>query len=132
MTQKQKQTKVLGAHRLYNKLVSAGIGPDHWQMHATRESLVSKLLTPDGRKDFDLDLLLEHANCASRLAPNHPHFVKLVSLVESVYKSNKDVIRAEQFWVWTIELLREAIHPDVLFWNTEFKGLRETDRKSVV
>ena len=26
MTQKQKQTKVLGAHRLYNKLVSAGIG----------------------------------------------------------------------------------------------------------
>jgi|TARA_B110000503_G_scaffold62584_1_gene99103 hypothetical protein len=50
-------------------------------MHATRESLVSKLLTPDGRKDFDLDLLLEHANCASRLAPNHPHFVKLVSLV---------------------------------------------------
>jgi len=36
-------------------------------MHATREVLVSKLLTKDGRKDFDLDLLLEHANCAARL-----------------------------------------------------------------
>ena len=43
--------------------------------------------------------------------------------VEEVYKSNRDVIAAEQFWLWTIELLREAIHPDVLFWNTEFKGL---------
>ena len=27
----------------------------------------------------------------------------------------------------TIELLREATHPDVLFWNTEFKGLSERE-----
>ena len=118
-----KESKVLGAHRLYNKLVKAGIGPDHWQMHAVREQLVSKLLSAEGRKDFDLDLLLEHANCASRLAPNHPHFVRLVTLVEEVFKSNKNVVQAEQFWVWIIELLREAVHPDVLFWNTEFKGM---------
>ena len=114
---------VVGAARLYNKLSRAGIGPDHWQMHATREALVSQLLSAEGRKDFDLDLLLEHANCAARLAPNHPHFVRLVTLVEEVFKSNRDVIVAEQFWVWTIELLREAVHPDVLFWNTEFKGM---------
>ena len=106
-----------------SKLSRAGIGPDHWQMHATREALVSQLLSAEGRKDFDLDLLLEHANCAARLAPNHPHFVRLVTLVEEVFKSNRDVIVAEQFWVWTIELLREAVHPDVLFWNTEFKGM---------
>ena len=114
---------VVGAARLYVKLSRAGIGPDHWQMHATREALVSKLLSAEGRKDFDLDLLLEHAQCAARLAPNHPHFVRLVTLVEEVFKSNRDVIVAEQFWVWTIELLREAVHPDVLFWNTEFKGM---------
>jgi len=41
--------KLLGPARLYNKLVKAGIAPDHWQMHATREVLVSKLLTKDGR-----------------------------------------------------------------------------------
>lgn len=114
---------VVGAARLYVKLSRAGIGPDHWQMHAAREALVSKLLSAEGRKDFDLDLLLEHAQCAARLAPNHPHFVRLVTLVEEVFKSNRDVIVAEQFWVWTIELLREAVHPDVLFWNTEFKGM---------
>ena len=49
--------------------------------------------------------------------------MRLVTLVEEVFKSNRDVIVAEQFWVWTIELLREAVHPDVLFWNTEFKGM---------
>ena len=114
---------VVSAARLYDKLSRAGIGPDHWQMHATREALVSRLLSAEGRKDFDLDLLLEHANCAARLAPNHPHFVRLVTLVEEVFKSNRDVIVAEQFWVWTIELLREAVHPDVLFWNTAFKGM---------
>ena len=114
---------VMGAARLYNKLSRAGIGVDHWQMHAVREALVSRLLSAEGRKDFDLDLLLEHANCAARLAPNHPHFVRLVTLVEEVFKSNRATIVAEQFWVWTIELLREAVHPDVLFWNTEFKGM---------
>ena len=119
---------VMGAARLYNKLSRAGIGPDHWQMHAVREALVSRLLSAEGRKDFDLDLLLEHANCAARLAPNHPHFVRLVTLVEEVFKSNRDVIVAEQFWVWTIELLREAVHPDVLFWNTEFKGMPSGER----
>ena len=121
--QKQRGGAVVGAARLYVKLSRAGIGPDHWQMHATREALVSKLLSAEGRKDFDLDLLLEHAQCAARLAPNHPHFVRLVTLVEEVFKSNRDVVVAEQFWVWTIELLREAVHPDVLFWNTEFKGM---------
>ena len=120
---KKRGGAVVGAARLYVKLSRAGIGPDHWQMHATREALVSKLLSAEGRKDFDLDLLLEHAQCAARLAPNHPHFVRLVTLVEEVFKSNRDVIVAEQFWVWTIELLREAVHPDVLFWNTEFKGM---------
>jgi len=35
-------------------------------------------------------------------------------LVEEVLKSNRDVVEAESFWVWTIELLREAIHPDVV------------------
>ena len=119
--------KLLGPGRLYNKLVKAGIGPDHWQMHATREILVSRLLSEEGRKDFDLDLLLEHANCAARLAPNHPHFIQLVTLVEEVFKSNREVVTAEQFWLWTIELLREATHPDVLFWNTEFKGLSERE-----
>ena len=118
---KQKM-KPMGPGRLYNKLVKDGIGADHWQMHATREVLVSRLLSKEGRKDFDLDLLLEHASCASRLAPNHPHFIRLVTLVEEVFKSNREVIAEEQFWLWTIELLREAIHPDVLFWNTEFKG----------
>jgi len=34
--------------------------------------------------------------------------------VEEVLKSNRDVVEAESFWVWTIELLREAIHPDVV------------------
>ena len=62
--------KAMGPARLYNRLVKAGIGPDHWQMHATREVLVSRLLSKEGRKDFDLDLLLEHANCAARLAPD--------------------------------------------------------------
>lgn len=119
--------KLLGPGRLYNKLVKAGIGPDHWQMHATREILVSRLLSEEGRKDFDLDLLLEHANCAARLAPNHPHFIRLVTLVEEVFKSNREVVAAEQFWLWTIELLREAMHPDVLFWNTEFKGISERE-----
>ena len=113
----------MGAARLYNKLSRAGIGVDHWQMHAVREALVSRLLSAEGRKDFDLDLLLEHANCAARLAPNHPHFVRHVTLVEEVFKSNRATIVTEQFWVWTIELLREAVHPDVLFWNTEFKGM---------
>ena len=115
--------KAMGPARLYNRLVKAGIGPDHWQMHATREVLVSRLLSKEGRKDFDLDLLLEHANCAARLAPNHPHFIRLASLVEEVFRTNREVIEAEQYWLWTIDLLREAIHPDVLFWNTEFKGL---------
>jgi hypothetical protein len=117
---------VLGPGRLYNKLVKAGIGADHWQMHATREVLVNRLLSErEGRKDFDLDLLLEHANCAARLAPNHPHFIRLVTLVEEVFKSNRDAVAAERFWLWTIDLLREAIHPDVLFWNTDFKGISE-------
>ena len=49
--------KAMGPARLYNRLVKAGIGPDHWQMHATREVLVSRLLSKEGRKDFDLDLL---------------------------------------------------------------------------
>ena len=31
--------KAIGPARLYNRLVKAGIGPDHWQMHATREVL---------------------------------------------------------------------------------------------
>ena len=115
--------KAIGPARLYNRLVKAGIGPDHWQMHATREVLVSRLLSKEGRKDFDLDLLLEHAHCAARLAPNHPHFIRLASLVEEVFKTNREVVEAEQYWTWTIDLLREAIHPDVLFWNTEFKGL---------
>lgn len=118
--------RVLGPGRLYNKLVKAGIGADHWQMHATREVLVNRLLSErEGRKDFDLDLLLEHANCAARLAPNHPHFIRLVTLVEEVFKSNRDAVAAERFWLWTIDLLREAIHPDVLFWNTDFKGISE-------
>ena len=115
--------KAIGPARLYNRLVKAGIGPDHWQMHATREVLVSRLLSKEGRKDFDLDLLLEHAHCAARLAPNHPHFIRLAGLVEEVFKTNREVVEAEQYWTWTIDLLREAIHPDVLFWNTEFKGL---------
>ena len=117
---KKRGGAVVGAARLYVKLSRAGIGR-YWQM--PQRELVSKLLSAEGRKDFDLDLLLEHAQCAARLAPNHPHFVRLVTLVEEVFKSNRDVIVAEQFWVWTIELLREAVHPDVLFWNTEFKGM---------
>ena len=76
-------------------------------MHATREVLVSRLLSKEGRKDFDLDLLLEHANCAARLAPNHPHFIRLASLVEEVFRTNREVIEAEQYWLWTIDLLRE-------------------------
>ena len=119
--------KAMGPARLYNRLVKAGIGPDHWQMHATREVLVSRLLSKEGRKDFDLDLLLEHASCAARLAPNHPHFIRLASLVEEVFRTNREVIEAEQYWLWTIDLLREAIHPDVLFWNTEFKGISERE-----
>ena len=63
-------------------------------MHATREILVSKLLSKEGRKDFDLDLLLEHASCAARLAPHHPHFIRLVMLVEEVCKSTREVIEA--------------------------------------
>jgi hypothetical protein len=38
------------------------------------------------------------------------------------------VVAAEQLWAWGVKLLREAVHPDVLFWNTEFKGL--VDRRS--
>ena len=38
----------MGPGRLYNKLVKAGIGPDHWQMHSTREILVSRLLSKEG------------------------------------------------------------------------------------
>lgn len=97
--------------------------PDYNTHKMRRER--KKRLWREGREDFDLDLLLEHAHCAARLAPNHPHFIRLVLLVEEVCKTNRDVIAAEQFWLWTIELLREAIHPDVLFWNTEFKGLAD-------
>ena len=129
---KRARVKLLGPGRLYNKLVRAGIGPDHWQMHATREILVSKLLTKEGRKDFDLDLLLEHAHCASRLARNHPHAIRLVALVEEVFRSNRAVVRAEPSWVFTITLLRESVHPDVLFWNTEFKGFPNRDDDEAV
>jgi hypothetical protein len=101
-------------------------------MHATREILVSKLLTKEGRKDFDLDLLLEHAHCASRLARNHPHAIRLVALVEEVFRSNRAVVRAEPSWVFTITLLRESVHPDVLFWNTEFKGFPNRDDDEAV
>ena len=38
-----------------------------------------------------MDLLLEHANCAARLAPNHPHFIRLVTLVEEVFRSHPEV-----------------------------------------
>ena len=103
------------------------MGPITGRCTRRAEILVSRLLSEEGRKDFDLDLLLEHANCAARLAPNHPHFIQLVTLVEEVFKSNREVVTAEQFWLWTIELLREATHPDVLFWNTEFKGLSERE-----
>jgi hypothetical protein len=36
--------------------------------------------------------------CAARLAPNHPHFIRLVTLVEEVYKSNRDVISVGGGW----------------------------------
>jgi hypothetical protein len=121
-------TRIMRPSQLYEKLVSSGIGPDHWQMHSVREALISESLSSEGRKEFDLDVLLEHANCASRLAPNHPHFIRLMALVEEVFKRNEQVIAGEQFWVWTIELLREAVHPDVLFWNTEFKAIGSADR----
>jgi hypothetical protein len=41
--------KVIGPGRLYNKLVKAGIGADHWQMHSTRDILVSRLLSKEAR-----------------------------------------------------------------------------------
>ena len=97
--------------------------PTGCSLKPPRAQKASRLLSKEGRKDFDLDLLLEHAHCAARLAPNHPHFIRLASLVEEVFKTNREVVEAEQYWTWTIDLLREAIHPDVLFWNTEFKGL---------
>ena len=42
--EQRKNAKPLGPGRLYNCLVKAGVGVDHWQMHATREVLVAKLL----------------------------------------------------------------------------------------
>ena len=48
----RRKPRVLGPGRLYNKLVKAGIGADHWQMHATREVLVNRLLSEREAEGF--------------------------------------------------------------------------------
>ena len=121
--------KALTPIQLYRFMRKAYMRDDHWQVFVTREVVLDFVRDCETNNRGDAStmidgvelfkLLLTHCRSSMRIFPNSPHFAKMFNTLETMYQLNKKTLNANlsKRWKFRLEVVREAVHPDLLHWN---------------